>query len=232
MVINMKLNQITKNELPRERIINNGASSLTDTELLAIILSFGTKNENVLELSRRLISTYGLSQLLYMSYEEISKISGIKQAKATKLLACFELAKRSIRVTDNQISFTSSKEIYHYIKNDYVLEGKEVLTILYVTSKVKLIKKAKYTNSSSFSCEFPIRKIVSDALALDSYGLVMIHNHPSGDVKPSRADIEATQTIKMILRELNILLLDHIIISNDKYYSFDENHILNGIKLT
>jgi DNA repair protein RadC len=223
----MNIKDITKKDRPRERIIENGAKSLSDTELLAIILSVGNKNEGVMELSSRLINTYGLNQLLYMSYDEISKISGIKEAKATKLLACFEMAKRSVKVYDNIILFNTSNDIYDYIKNDYIFESREVLTILYVTSKLKLIKKIKYSNNSTYSCEFPIKKIVQESLGLDAYGIIMIHNHPSGDKNPSHSDIDVTQTLKIILRELDILLLDHIIITQNYYYSFDENNLLN-----
>ena len=227
LVKQMKLKDLSKKDRPRERIIEYGAKSLSDTELLAIIISVGNKNESVIELSSRLITTYGLNQLLYMNYDEISKISGIKEAKASKLLACFEIAKRSVRMNENQISFYTSNDIFNYVKNDYLFELREILTIIYVTSKLKLIKKIKYSNNSSFSCEFPIKKIVHDALSLDAYGVIMIHNHPSGELKPSNSDKDATQTMKIILRELDILLLDHLIITQNDYYSFDENNLLN-----
>ena len=224
----MKLKQITKNERPREKIIEYGPERLSDTELLAIILSIGNKGEGVLELSNRLINQYGLSKLLYMNYHELAKIPGIKEAKATKLLACFEMAKRSVQNNENE-SFKTSSDIYRYIKNTYLFESKEVLTVLYVTSKIKLIKKLKYSNNSSYYCDFPLKKIVQDALTYDAYGIILIHNHPSGDVNPSQADIDATLSIKYVLRELDILLLDHIVISKDNYYSFDENKLLNSI---
>ena len=223
----MKLNEIVKNQRPRERLINEGVKVLSDIELLAIILSFGSKKENVLELSARLINDYGLAQLLNMSYDELKTIDGIKEAKATKLMACFEIAKRSLVIDNNKIELIHPLDIVDFIKNDYVFITNEMFTIIYVDVKGNYIKKISFESELSYQVEISIRTIVKEAITLNVYGVYMIHNHPSNDLRPSVSDISTTKIVYETLKAIKVNLLDHIIIGkNTKYYSFFENKLI------
>lgn len=227
----MKIKQIDISSRPREKIIERGAKELSDIELLAIMLSSGTKEESVLDLSARLISEYGFDRLFKMSYSELNKIKGIKKAKATKLMASFEIARRASKIINNNPKLLFSNDVYEYLKNDYLLIDTEVLIVIYVDKNCIPIKKCSYTNDGVADCIVPIRKIVNEAINLNAFGIFLAHNHPSGDITPSPNDIDATRRLMNILKPLSIMFFDHIIIGNNKYFSISDSNILFNKKL-
>ena len=214
--------------LPREKIIKDGPGELSDDELLAIMLSSGTKNEDVFSMSKRLIQDYGFASLMRLDYNELSKIPGIKMAKGAKLLAIFEIARRVISEENNKKCLNDAKGLFKYVYPSYYGIKKEVLMIIGVTSRLKVLNLKKYTSDSYNEIHIPIKEIVKDILQMDPYGVFIIHNHPGGNINPSTADIKYTIELGKTLDALNILLLDHLIISNDTYYSFNENHTLKS----
>ena len=212
------------NLLPREKLVKYGVSSLTDDELLAIMLSSGIKGESVFELSKRLIKEYGFEMMFRMDYKSLSKISGIKEAKATKLLATFEITRRIIRHESSDLVLNDAEALFKYVESEYLFLEYEVLTVIYVNSKLNVIKKVKYTDEKGSSIDFPIRNIVDTALKLDSYGIFLVHNHPGGYCVPSDSDIKVTEDLNFILKSLGIHLFDHLIIARGMYYSFTEKN--------
>ena len=214
--------------LPREKIIKDGPSDLSDDELLAIMLSSGTKNEDVFSMSKRLIQDYGFASLMRLDYNELSKIPGIKMAKGAKLLAIFEIARRVISEENNKKCLNDAKGLFEYVYPFYYGIKKEVLMIIGVNSRLKVLNLKKYTSDSYNEINIPIKEIIKDILQMDPYGVFIIHNHPGGNINPSTADIKYTIELGKTLDALNILLLDHLIISNDTYYSFNENHTLKS----
>ncbi|MDY5982515.1 MAG: DNA repair protein RadC [Anaeroplasma sp.] len=214
--------------LPREKIIKDGPSELSDDELLAIMLSSGTKNEDVFSMSKRLIQDYGFASLMRLDYNELSKIPGIKMAKGAKLLAIFEIARRVISEENNKKCLNDAKGLFEYVYPSYYGIKKEVLMIIGVNSRLKVLNLKKYTSDSYNEINIPIKEIIKDILQMDPYGVFIIHNHPGGNINPSTADIKYTIELGKTLDTLNILLLDHLIISNDTYYSFNENHTLKS----
>ncbi len=214
--------------LPREKIIKDGPSELSDDELLAIMLSSGTKNEDVFSMSKRLIQDYGFASLMRLDYNELSKIPGIKMAKGAKLLAIFEIARRVISEENNKKCLNDAKGLFEYVYPFYYGIKKEVLMIIGVNSRLKVLNLKKYTSDSYNEINIPIKEIIKDILQMDPYGVFIIHNHPGGNINPSTADIKYTIELGKTLDALSILLLDHLIISNDTYYSFNENHTLKS----
>ena len=200
-------------------MIKSGASTLTDTELLAIILSSGTKNESVIDLSKRLINTYGLKRLFMMDYNELNKISGIKEAKASKLMAIFELVRRVNDKENNYYKIYNHKSLYNFVKNDYLFYNKEMVIVVYVNKSMQVLSKRKYPAEYVDKIELPYKKIAKEAINTESYGIFMVHNHPTGDVRPSRADIESTTYLMDTLKPFDVILLDHIIVGKGKYHS-------------
>lgn len=231
----MKMNLIEKDNRPREKIINNGPFNLTDAELLAIMLGSGTKDESILDLSQRLINEYGLKELFNLNYNDLIKISGIKAAKATKLLATFEIARRAMKSIDNKIILKEAKDVFNYIKDEYILLNEEVLTVIYTNSRLNVISKDKFSNNEMAKVNIPYKIIVNNAINKKAFGIFLIHNHPGGNILPSNADIEVLNQLKNILKPLDIHLFDSIIICDNNYYSIAESlnrqNPLNQLKL-
>ena len=216
----MKVKELEIHERPRERLIEKGANALSNVELLAILLGSGTSREDVVQLSERICRKYSFSKLKELSYEELIQIDGIKMAKATQLLACFEIVKRAMNKELYRVEFQHPSKIFEYVYSDIMLLEEEVLIVLYVGCKLQILKKSIFSSFSGFLVEFPTKKIISEALSCHAYGIIFVHNHPSGEVLPSKEDIEVTLNFKRVLSYLQIILLDHFVVSTTNYYSF------------
>lgn len=214
--------------LPREKIIKDGANNLLDSELIAIMLGTGTKEENVFELADRLAKEIGLEKLMDMNFYELKNINGIGKAKATKLLACFEIAKRyMVRKKEKDVIYLrSTNEAYEYVKNDYLLLQYEVVIAIYVDSQLGIIKKIIFDNFEGTRAFFPFRKIVKQVIDYSAHGIFIFHNHPSNNLKPSESDIDVTFQLKTVLANVGVVLLDHIIVGKNSYFSFAEHKYL------
>ena len=211
---------LLKEEMPRERLFNFGPESLSEVELLAIILRTGTKDKNVVELSREILEKFDHRSLSRKSVEELLKFKGIKEVKATQIVAIFELARRfSAKKVENQVSISSSEEIYQLVKYDFDSLNIEKVMIVFVNTKNKVIKKEIIHEGTLNYSIFDIRKIIKKTLSYDASGIFLIHNHPSGDTNPSSEDVRVTKKISSLCAKLSIRFLDHIIVG-DNYYSF------------
>ena len=211
-------------KLPREKLILNGVESLTDDELLSIILGCGSKNENVFNMSKRIIKDYGFNKLYKMDYNSLSKISGIKIAKATKLMVIFEIAKRIVKYENEMECIKTSKDLYNYVYHEYILLKKEMLTVIYVNSKLQILNKEKISQNEYSQINIPIKQIVKNAIDYDAYGIFLVHNHPSGNEMPSQADNKSTKNLTLTLKGVGIILLDHIIIGEKDYFSYSDTN--------
>lgn len=213
--------------LPREKLIKYGAYSLSESELLAIILGVGTSTENVFELSKNIIDNYSnLKDLLDITYEELIEIKGIKQAKATKIIASIEFAKRIFEYKPSHIKLDNPNQIYSYMRYEIENISYEEFFVLYLDKRLRLIKKVLLAKGSSDSLIFEIKDIFKIAIKMSCFNIVLIHNHPSGSFEPSSSDFETTKKILRGAKVLEMNVLDHIIISSEGYYSFLENHKL------
>ena len=220
-----------KKLLPREKLIKEGIKSLDDYELLALLLDTGTKEETVFDLSKRIINEFGFRRLFKMNYDEIIKIKGIKSAKASKLLSCFEVTRRIISDEVNELKLNDAKALFKYIYPEYYLMENEILTVVYVDHNLCVIKKDKFSDNSKDMIKMPIKDIVKNALNIDAYGIFLVHNHPKGSLYPSDSDIKATLNLLNILNDMDIHLFDHLIISRGMYYSFVESGCLKNVNI-
>ncbi|MEW6457128.1 MAG: DNA repair protein RadC [Acidobacteriota bacterium] len=219
----LKIKDLPPEERPRERIEKYGASTLSDSELLAIILRTGTKESSALDLAKEILSeNKGLKGLIKLSFEELSKLKGIGKAKTAQILASFEIAKRILRKPEKEISYKNPVEIADYLIPRYFSEKKENFGMLILDTKNR-IKKEKiiFTGDISTSMAHP-REIFKEAISNLASSIIIFHNHPSGDPHPSRYDIEITKKVYESGKIIGIELLDHIIIGDGKYYSFKE----------
>ncbi|MCH8519165.1 MAG: DNA repair protein RadC [Nanoarchaeota archaeon] len=214
-----------KEEMPREKLVKYGVNSLTNTELLALLLKTGTKEKNVLELSREILTTFSPLELLSINIETLSSIKGISTAKASEIIAVFELSKRIQEEVHFKESFSSSQEIYNYVKHSMQYKMCEEMRVLYLNVKNKLIKDEVVAKGSIHFVHIDVRKIVKKALDLHASSIILIHNHPSGDVEESQADVEITTQIMQACELLHIKVLDHLIVGNGDYLSFYDSGV-------
>ncbi len=224
-MVSIKIKEIPKIDRPRERLISKGSSSLSDEELLAIILKTGTNNVSAKELAGQIINyAGGLSNLNNLSLPELLKIKGIGEAKACDLLAVLELARR---INQKRREILKVKLIHPQIVVDYYKHltdlDQEHFYCLYLNSQKKVIgEKLLFIGTVNYSMVHP-RDVFKEAYLLNAVGIICIHNHPGGDVAPSKDDEVITQNLKKVGELLGIEIVDHIIIGGDNYYSFKEN---------
>ena len=221
----MNLKEVPEKERPREKLLRYGRENLSDSELLAIILKTGTKNCNVNELAIKVIKELnGIENIKDISLNKLIKIKGIGKTKAIELLVLFELAKRINKKKEKpSVKYTNPKVIYENSK--YLFEGllQEHFYCLYLNTKKELIeRKLLFMGTLNKSIVHP-REIFKEAYRLSASSIVCLHNHPSGDLTPSKEDIVLTDSLVKIGQINGIPVVDHLIISDDGYYSFYEN---------
>lgn len=223
-----KILDLPKNERPRERMLRYGSEVLSNSELLAIILRTGTKNEDILSLTRKLLmEKNGLNGLLNSSFEEFMKLNGIGEAKATQLLALAELSKRfksyksgeDYKISEPRAAAEMVMEEMRYLKQ-------ECLKVIMLNTKNVVIGYKDVSLGSLNSSIVHPREVFSEALKKSSASIIICHNHPSGDPTPSSEDINVTNRIKECGRLLGIDLLDHLIIGDGIYISLKEKGII------
>lgn len=215
-------------ERPRERFLTSNIESITDVELLAILLRTGTKQESVIELAKRVLyENENLKELSQKTVRELTKIKGIGNAKAIQILAGIELGKRVSKESFKKLTKLSSPQnVYDYLKTDFELKDQENFIAIYLNTKGELIgEKIIFVGSLNASLVHP-RAIFKQAVLLSAALMIIAHNHPSGDPTPSKADIEFTKILNENSRMMDIELLDHIIIGKDRYFSFKKKNIL------
>lgn len=223
----MKINDIPKDERPREKLLVYGAQRLSNEELLAIILRTGSKTENVLELSYRILHNVGgLQGLFRSSPSELMKIRGIKEAKATQLLAICELYRRFKNSKINQYKILKPEDIAELVMDELMVLTQEVLLVITLDTKNKVLTKKEVFKGSLNSSLVHPREVFKEALMNSAASVVICHNHPSGDPTPSKEDVNITLRLKECGILMGIELLDHIIIGNNKFVSLKEKSIL------
>ena len=222
----VKIKEIPVNDRPRERLINSGSNTLSNEELLAIILDTGTKDKSAKDLAISVLSKINhISELKDINYQNIISIKGIGISKATKILSLIELSKRiNVKLeTLNNIKANNSKVIYEYFKDKLMDEKQEYFYCLYLNNKKRIIKnKLLYIGTINQTLIHP-RDIFKEAYLLSASAIICIHNHPSGNTAPSKEDIMMTKNLKEVGLIMGINVVDHIIIGKNSYYSFFEN---------
>ena len=206
---------------PRERLLKNGAESLSDAELLALILQKGTRNENVVDISNKLLSKFGLENLSVLSLKEIQEINGIGPAKAMQIKALFELYKR-VKSRKNLCKVKSAKDVFAYLQPKFRDLDKEHFVVLHLNLQNRIVREETVSVGIVDSAVVHPREIFKNAIKESASKIVVVHNHPSGDVSPSENDIRTTRALFGAGDVLGIKVVDHIIIGGEQYYSFKE----------
>src|SRR5574344_460060 len=218
----MKIVDIPEYDRPRERLINYGKESLSNEELLAIILKNGIKNISAKELSQQILHNYSnITEMNEVTYEELLAIKGIKSAKACDILATIEFGKRICSTYYlKKLKINNTEDIYKYYKNKIGYKKQEYFYCVYLTNKNIIIKdKLLFIGTLNYSMVHP-REVFKEAYISSANSIICVHNHPSSNIEPSKEDIELTKRLIEIGTIFGIKIIDHVIIGKDNYYSF------------
>jgi len=219
-----RIKDLPKDLLPREKALKYGFSSLSDIELLAILLKTGTKDNNVLSLANRILKNGSIKNLRDLSFEDLLKIKGIGETKALEIMAINEIINR-INQDESEIIISSPSEAYQHLKF-LEKETQEKLMAIYLNTSNKVLAKHIIAIGSINVLNAKPRDIFYYAIQENAYGIILAHNHPNGEPKPSKEDIEFTKNISKLSLEMGFEILDHIIIAKKGYYSFANNGLL------
>ena len=219
---NKSIKEWKDDEKPRERLVLHGAGSLSDAELIAIILGGGTVGKTAIDLARELLDKYSsLSELSKSDFSKFKSISGIGPAKAVTLAAAFELSKRLTKSPTNSGKvFTRTYELVEYFIPKFRNEVQEKLILLLMNPKMQVFREELISIGLLDSVLIHPREVYSLAIAEKAHSIIIIHNHPSGNPTPSHQDKEITKRLIQAGNIINIPLRDHIIIAGDSYFSF------------
>ena len=224
--MNIKMKELPISERPYEKLEIYGAEALTNSELLAIIIKTGTKENTAVNLAQKVlmlndgINKEDLSFLQDISIADFMKIKGIGKVKALQLLAVCELAKRMDKPINKQyIKINNSNDVARLLMNELRYEKREKAKLILLNSKNIILKIKDISYGGTNFAMIEPKEILNEALKVGAPKMILVHNHPSGDVKPSKADFSFTDRIYEACELMGIKLLDHIIVGDNKFES-------------
>ncbi|MCG2418465.1 DNA repair protein RadC [Aequorivita sp. F47161] len=218
-----------EDDRPREKMLLKGRIALSDAELIAILIGSGNRQESAVSLSQRILASVSnnLSELGRRSISELMEFKGIGEAKAICIAAAMELGRR--RRTGEALErkkITSSNSVFEYVQPIIGELPHEEFWILYLNNSNKIIKSAQLSKGGITGTVVDVRLAFKEAIQLGAVGIILAHNHPSGTLKPSQADIHLTKKLKTAGDSLDIKVLDHLIITEKAYFSFADENML------
>lgn len=214
---------------PREKLRDKGAFSLSDSELIAILINHGTKEKSAVDVAKDVLRAGkdNLNELSKLNVKELMKVKGIGEAKAVTIVAALELGRRRQATSyRDKTVITSSADVAQYLQTLLKDHRHEVFAVLFLNRANKINHFEIVSEGGITGTVADPRIILKKALEEDAVSIILCHNHPSGSLKPSRADEELTQKIKEAARFFDIKVLDHLIVSEDGYFSFADEGIL------
>lgn len=231
--MSLRIQDLPKNDRPRERLLELGATSLTNAELLALFINTGTQGENAIQMGQRLLQEFkSLRNLSRRSAKELAQqFHGLGPAKASHIAAAFELGRRAAQEEVREDKMDTPEMMYRYLGGDMARLGYETLRILVLNTKLCLVHdEIVFQGTLNESPAHP-REILRAALVHRGYAFVLAHNHPSGDPAPSDADCRFTRRIRDAAQLMQIQFLDHLIIGAPRsgalpYFSFKESGMM------
>jgi DNA repair protein RadC len=227
--MSLKITDWAVEDRPREKLIQYGTSGLSDAELLGILISSGTKNKSAVDLGRELLSRAenNLNTLGKLSIAEITTIHGIGNARAVTIAAALELGRRrKLSEIPVVIQIKCSKDVADIFQPILSDLPHEEFWILYLNRSNKVISRMKLSQGGISGTVTDVRMVMKKAVEYLASGIIVCHNHPSGNLNPSESDTKITQKIREAGNLLDIQLLDHLIISDKDYYSFADNGLI------
>jgi len=218
-----------KDDRPREKLLLNGAENLSNSELLAILIHHGNKEKTAVDLAKEVLKLGkdNLGELGKLSIKELMKLKGIGEAKAITIAAALELGRRRENTAPrDKTLIKSSQDIARFLQLKFQDYRHEVFAVLFLNRANKINHFEIVSEGGITGTVADPRIILRKALEQDAVNIILCHNHPSGSLKPSRADEQLTVKIKEAARFLDIVVLDHLIVSEDGYYSFADEGMI------
>ncbi len=214
---------------PREKLLAKGVGSLSDAEIIAILIGSGNRNETAVELSKRILSSAdnNLSQFSRLNINDLTKFNGIGEAKAISIVAAMELGKRrKISEILQKPKITDSRDVFEIFSNIIGDVPYEEFWVLFLNRSNKIIDKQKISQGGVHGTTADIKLILKNAIEKLASGIILCHNHPSGNLMPSKLDVEITNKVAKAAEYIDTQLLDHVIVSDKEYFSFADKGML------
>jgi DNA repair protein RadC len=228
---NNKLNikSWAEEDRPREKLILKGRNTLSDAELIAILIGSGNKNETAVELSKKILSSINnnLNKLGKLNISDLTQFNGIGEAKAISIIAALELGRRRKDTkVEKRSAIKSSKDAYNVVADVLSDLPHEEFWVIYLNKKNEVVKKENISKGGVDGTVADTKIIFKTAIEQLASAIILCHNHPSGNLKPSNADITLTKKIKESGTLIDIPVLDHLIIGEKNYFSFADNELI------
>ncbi|PRY86719.1 RadC family protein [Mongoliibacter ruber] len=226
----IKISLLSEEDRPREKLLLKGKSSLSDAELIAILIGSGTKQLSAVDLAKHILSkvNYNLAELARMSIADLQKFKGIGEAKAISIVAAMELGRRRKLITEQpkKVKINSSADVWHFMKPDLLDESVEHFYILLLNRNNQVIKKQLISSGGTSGTVADPKIIFKHALDNLACSIVLVHNHPSGNLKPSEQDRRLTNRLKEAGKNLEVPVIDHVIFTDLAYFSFADEGLI------
>jgi DNA repair protein RadC len=225
----MSIKFLAEDDRPREKFLLKGKNSLSDSELLAIIMGSGSRDETAVELARKILASVNNNwhQLSLLTIKDLTKFKGVGEVKAISIATALEIGKRrASQEIPEKPQISSSKDAYQILKLHLADLRTEEFWAVFLNQSNKVIHLAQLTQGGINQSIVDIRIVFKTALEHFATGIIISHNHPSGNLKPSTEDIDITKKVKEAGNLMNIQLLDHLIITQNSYLSFADEGIL------
>ncbi len=219
----MKIKDLEKVDLPREKLAKYGRDKLNDFELLAILLGSGIKGLNVLELSKKILKIVDKIGIKNITLKDLLEIKGLGNAKASQVFALFELGRRLN--SENKTEILSAEDVWK-LCGDIYESKKENFLAFYLDTQNRFIERQIISIGTLNASLVHPREVFEPAIVLHSASIIIAHNHPSGELEPSKEDMEVTKRLKEAGFLLGIEIVDHIILTKNGYFSFEEKKLL------
>ncbi len=226
---NLRIKDWALEDRPREKLLSKGLKSLTDAELLAILIGSGQKNESAVEVAKKVLNLAqnNLNELGKLSINEFETVKGIGETKAITLISALELGRRrKLSESKEKYKIGGSKDAFNYMQPFLEDLSYEEFWVIYMNRSNRIIDQVKISQGGISGTVIDVRIILKHAIEKLASTIIICHNHPSGNLQPSKSDIQITSKLKEAAKFHDVELLDHLIISDSSYYSFADEGII------
>ena len=227
--IRLTIKTLAEDDRPREKLVARGRQALTDAELLAILLSSGNREETAIQLAQRILNSNqnSINQLAKLQLNDLKKYKGVGEAKAVTILAALEIGRRRTDIgAEEKIKLNSSQTVYAFLKSKLSDLPHEEFWVIYLSRNNNVIKTECISKGGVSGTVVDIRLILKPAIECLASSMILAHNHPSGNLKPSQEDMTITKKVKEAAKLLDMVIQDHLIFGDQTYFSFADEGLM------